>query len=231
MLVYGGTRAGTWVQMPVLATRTASFYNNASVSPSLEQLIKDRAIYAESVTEQISVACCNYVLFLSPFLASCWMVWEAVMVITEKLHLETRTRPLSNSQKPRSRDKFLLGVMGECWCERWPSWVSEENAVVTRTFIIVSATVGIATRAMMTRKSLHALCTVRQQQWQLLLSKLSSQHYQLIVSWPLLAWNPRKSRNHCFWNHDLSVTVSSLERQLRFSQTFGNSWLLCLLLA
>lgn len=86
------------------------------------------------------------------------------MVITEKLHPETGTSALSNSQELRSRDQFLFGVGEECWCERWSSWVSEENAMVTSTFIIVSATVGIVTIAMVIRKSFHALCTGRRQQ-------------------------------------------------------------------
>lgn len=42
--------------------------------------------------------------------------------------------------------------------------MSEENVEVTRTFIVVSATVGTAPIAMMTRKSLGALCSVRLQQ-------------------------------------------------------------------
>lgn len=105
--------------MAGLVARTAAFYNNASVSPSIEQLSKDKVIYAVSVPEQVSVAWCNYVLFLSPFLTSWWMLWKAVVVITEKLHPETGTSPLSNSQELRSRDQFLFGVGEECWCERW----------------------------------------------------------------------------------------------------------------
>lgn len=42
--------------MPGLVVRTADFYNNASVSPSVEQLSKDKVIYAVSVPEQVSVA-------------------------------------------------------------------------------------------------------------------------------------------------------------------------------
>lgn len=221
--------------MPGLVVKIAAFYNNASVSPSVEQLSKDKVIYAVSVPEQVSVAWCNYVLFLSPFLASWWMVWKAVVVITEKLHPETGTSALSNSQELRSRDQFLFGVGKECWCERWSSWVSEENAMVTRTFIIVSATVGIVTIAMVIRKSFHALCTGRRQQVTAApinapLSALPADGL-MVLAYATCCLESQEKQKSLFFESWSQGYYQSLGEAAKISQTFDNLWLLHLFLA
>lgn len=129
------------------------------------------------------------------------------MAVTEKLHLELGTCPLLNSYESRSTHHFLLEVRDELWCEMWPSWVSEENVVVTRAFIIVSVIVGITVTATMTRKSFYALYPVRLQQVATTLINAS-----FLVS--ITIW----------WSHGLACMTGCRESQKKQKSLSLESW-------